>query len=164
MATILQQFLRREAHPLIQFIKYGMAGGLATVVDMALMYALSLWVFPALTSDDQFVTLFNLNITPIDEATRLRHFIINRALCFMVGNFVAYVANILWVFEPGRHSRTKEVVLFYAVSGTSFLIGTGLASALIKFAGWSTTLAYVANMVSSVMINYVCRKFIIFKG
>lgn len=164
MATILQQFLRREAHPLVQFIKYGLAGGLATAVDMVLFYILSLWVFPALTSDDKFVTLFQFSITPVDEDTRLRHFLINRVICFMVSNFTAYVANVLWVFESGRHSRTKELVLFYVVSGTSFIIGTGLAAALIRYFGFSTTVAYVANMFSSVMINYVCRKFIIFKG
>lgn len=164
MATILQQFLRREAHPFIQFIKYGMAGGLATVVDMVLMYTLSLWVFHALTPDDQVVTLFGLNVNPIDEITRQRNFVINRALCFMVSNFTAYIANILWVFEPGRHSKAKEILLFYLVSGTSFLIGTGLGWALIRYFALSTTAAYVANMVSSVMINYVCRKYIIFKG
>ena len=31
MKHILKQFFQREAHPIIQFIKYGIAGGLATV-------------------------------------------------------------------------------------------------------------------------------------
>jgi putative flippase GtrA len=34
MKAIVRQFLRREAHPFIQFIKYGMAGGFATLVDI----------------------------------------------------------------------------------------------------------------------------------
>ena len=164
MRNLLQQFLRREAHPVIQFIKYGMAGGLATVVDLGITFFLSWKLIPALTSDDIVVTLLNLNIHPVDVSIRARNYFINCGVAFMFANFVAYVANVLWVFEPGRHSRTKEIGLFYIVSGISFVIGTGFATGLINFLGWTTTVAKVANMITSVMINYVCRKFFIFKG
>ena len=164
MRNVLQQFLRREAHPLVQFIKYGMAGGLATVVDVLLFYFLSWLIFPALTADDKLVTLLNLDIKPVEEMVRGQHFILNRAITFMFSNLTAYIANVLWVFEPGRHSRGKEITLFYIVSGASFLVGTGLGWVLINFWGLSTTSAYIANIFSSVMINYVFRKFFIFKG
>jgi putative flippase GtrA len=163
MRNVLQQFLRREAHPLVQFIKYGMAGGLATVVDIVVFYALAWLVLPALTSDDQMVRLLNLSITPVTEAVRLRNYVFDRTITFLFSNFAAYAANVLWVFTPGRHSRTKEIALFYLVSGTSYLIGTGLSSFLIA-RGATTTTGYLVNMVSSLLINYVCRKFIVFKG
>ena len=68
------------------------------------------------------------------------------------------------MFEPGRHKTWVEVVLFYAVSIVSFALGTFLGWFVIKFFGMTTTAAYVANMVASVMINYVCRKYLVFKG
>lgn len=164
MANILQKFLRRDAHPFIQFIKYGMAGGLATVVDLGVTYFLSWKVIPALTSDDAIVKLLGLSVIPIEEAVRARHYFINRALAFLVGNMVAYITNVLWVFEPGRHSRAKEITLFYVVSGISFVIGTSIGTGLIQFLHWTTTMALAANVVASVLINYAGRKFFIFKG
>jgi putative flippase GtrA len=113
--------------------------------------------------DDRLVVLLNLDVTPVSELTRSRHFVLNRAITFMFSNLAAYIANILWVFEPGRHTRSKEITLFYLVSGLSFFLGAMVGWALIKSLGTSTTGAYVANMVCSVMINYVCRKFYIFK-
>ena len=40
-----------HSHPVVQFIKYGIAGGIATAVDIGLFYFLSLKVFPALEPD-----------------------------------------------------------------------------------------------------------------
>ncbi len=163
MSNLIQQFLRRESHPVVQFIKYGLAGGLATAVDIVVFYALSWKVLPALTSDDQVVRLLGIGIVPVTEALRLRNYVFNRTITFIFSNFTAYIANVLWVFTPGRHSRAKEIGLFYLVSGTSYLIGTGL-SAFVIHRGATTTTGYVLNMVCSLLINYVCRKFIIFKG
>lgn len=164
MKKILRQFFQRDAHPLVQFIKYGIAGGIATAVDVSVFYFLSLKIFPALTANDAVVKLFGLSITVIDEATRSRHYILNKAITFLFSNLTAYIVNILWVFEPGRHKRWVEVMLFYIVSIVSFALGTFLGWFVIKYFGLSTTAAYVANMVASLMINYACRKYLIFKA
>ena len=188
MKRILKQFVARDAHPTIQFIKYGIAGGVATIVDVALFYFLSLTVFPALQPDDDllvglakvyellssYVTnlpaegwlynVFHLHVEPIAETVRKNNFIISRCLVFFVSNFTAYVLNALWVFKPGRHSRQKELTLFYTVSVISFFIGTGIGWGLINYIGISTSQAYVANLISAVLINYVCRKYLIFNG
>ena len=164
MANLVQQFLRRDAHPAVQFIKYGLAGGLATAVDLALTFLLSWKFLPALTSHDKLVTVTGIAILPVAESSRWINYFIDCGLAFLVANFVAYVANVLFVFEPGRHSRAKEITLFYAVSGISFALGTGLAAALIHFAGLETSYAKIVNMFASVMINYAGRKYFIFKG
>jgi putative flippase GtrA len=164
MPNLLQQFLRREAHPIVQFIKYGLAGGLATVVDLSVTYFLALKIIPALTSNDVAVRLLHLEIIPVEEAVRARNYVFCRAIAFMFSNLTAYVANVLWVFKPGKHSRAKEITLFYLVSAVSFGVGVGLGWALVKYFSFTTTNALLVNAVASVMINYVCRKFIIFKG
>lgn len=164
MRQLLQQFLRRDAHPVVQFIKYGMAGGLATAVDILVFYLLAWKVLPALTANDQLVELLGVSITPVTESVRQWHYVVNRTLTFMVSNLTAYVANVLWVFTPGRHSRVKEILLFYLVSGISFFIATALSAGLIVWFGCTTTTAFLVNMVCSLLINFVCRKYFVFKG
>jgi putative flippase GtrA len=164
MKHILKQFFQRDAHPVVQFIKYGMAGGLATAVDVVLFYLLAWTVIPALGQDDVVVRLLGIGVKVIDEATRSRNYLIIKCLTFLFSNLTAYLVNIAWVFKPGRHKLWVEVVLFYAVSIVSFALGTFCGWAMIAVFGFSTTFAYAANLVASVMINYVCRKYIVFKG
>jgi putative flippase GtrA len=164
MKHILKQFFQRDAHPVVQFIKYAIAGGLATAVDIVVFYFLAWKVFPALTANDAVVRLLGMPITAIDELTRSHHYLLNKAITFLFSNFTAYIVNIYWVFKPGRHKKWVEVALFYAVSIISFTLGTFLGWFVIAILGMTTTAAYVANMFASLMINYACRKFWVFKG
>ncbi len=149
---------------LLQFIKYALAGGLATATHIVIFHLAAWLLFPALQKKDHLVRLFNLKLREIDERYRARNSMICNILAFMIANLVAYVTNVLWVFEAGRHSFIVEISLFYAVSGLSVLIGTVLMGMLIKRFGMLTTYAFCANIVSAVLINYAVRKFFIFQG
>jgi len=163
--SLLQQFLDRDsAGPLVQFIKYGLAGGIATAVDIAVFYFVSWKIIPALREDDPIVSRFKLKVQPITEAQRSFRFITNTLIAFMFSNLTAYLINIYWVFQPGRHVWWIELLLFYAVSGISIFLGGGLGWVMIKWFHMSTTASYVSKMIASLLINFVCRKFIIFKG
>ncbi len=48
MDDILQQFLQRDADPVVQFIKYAIAGGSATGVDVLVFYLVAWKLIPAL--------------------------------------------------------------------------------------------------------------------
>ncbi len=149
---------------LIQFIKYALAGGLATITHIVVFH-LSAWkLFPALQDKDYFVRAMHLRLDPIDESLRARNSMISNAMAFLVSNMVAYILNVIWVFEPGRHPFIIEISLFYAVSGISMVIGTALMGFLIRRFSMLTTHAFAANIVSAVMINYAVRKFFIFQG
>jgi putative flippase GtrA len=166
--TLLEQFKSREAGPLVQFIKYGMAGGVATGVCIGTFYVMSLFVLDALSVDDAVVRVLRrfmeIDITPIADGLRARNAAINNSVAFLVSNFVCYMINIAWVFKPGRHHWLLEISLFYLVSGVSFALGTGLQTWLIAQFGVQTTLAFASNLVTAVLINYAMRKFVIFKG
>lgn len=149
---------------LLQFIKYALAGGLATMTHIAVFHLAAWLLFPALQKKDHLVRLFNLKLREIDERHRAKNSMICNILAFMIANLVAYVTNVLWVFTAGRHSFIVEISLFYAVSGLSVLIGTVLMGILIKRFGMLTTYAFCANIVSAVLINYAVRKFFIFQG
>ncbi len=148
---------------LVQFIKYTVAGGVATVVDLAVFYYLAWRVFPSLTPGDPVVRLLGLEGPVISEALRSRHFVVNNGIAFVVSNLSAYLLNILWVFEAGRHRRTVEIGLFYAVSGFSIFVGTFTGWLLIRTLGMSTTLSYLSKVVASALVNFIVRKLIIFK-
>lgn len=153
-----------ENENLIQFIKYGLAGGLATITHIVVFHLVAWKLFPALQQKDHAVRLLNLRIRPINEYHRARNSMIANAIAFLISNLVAYVTNVLWVFEPGRHPFIVEISLFYAVSGISVLIGTILMGVLIRRFGMLTTYAFVTNIITAVMINYAMRKFFIFQG
>lgn len=166
MKHILKQFTQREAHPVVQFIKYTIAGGIATAVDVLVFYFLAWRVFPALRPEDpvaQVLQRVGLSLLPVAEALRGRNYVINRCVTFLFSNFAAYIVNIYWVFEPGRHSKWVEIGLFYIVSLSSYVIGTFLGWFIISVWRFETTYAYAANALASLVINYACRKYLIFK-
>ncbi|MFH0953346.1 MAG: GtrA family protein [Verrucomicrobiota bacterium] len=164
MSGILEQLTSHEAGPVVQFIKYAVGGAVATAVDIFVFYALSWKLIPALNDQDPLVRLLHLRITHVEEDLRSRRFVVNSACAFMFSNLTAYIINILWVFEAGRYAWWVELGLFYAVSGVSIFIGTFLGWALIRTLHLSTTYSYVTKGISALLINFVCRKYVIFKG
>lgn len=164
MEEFLQQFLQREATPLIQFIKYAISGGVATGVDILIFYLVAWKLIPALREDDPIVTRLRLKVKAVTEEQRSRRFIYVTLIAFFFSNMTAYLLNIFWVFEAGRHVWYVELLLFYAVSGASIFIGTAIGWVMIKWFHLSTTASYASKMIASLLINFVCRKFFVFKG
>jgi len=167
MKKHIQAFLSEKDNRLVQFIKYGMCGGAATVVDVTVFFLLAWLIFPALTASDPFAKLlgvFHLDIHSVSESLRLRNYWIDKGIGFIFSNFTAYVLNVMFVFKAGKHKRYHELMLFYAVSLISFLIGTTAGDLLIRFGGLDTTYSYVAAAISALLINYAGRKFFIFHG
>lgn len=147
---------------LIQFVKYAIAGGIATGVHIIIFHLVAWKLFPSLGADDHAVRLFRLKIRAVNDYSRARNSMIGNVIAFLFSNMVAYIINILWVFERGRHSLAIEILLFYLVSGISTVIGTMFMGILIKRFGLLTTYAFVSNLITAVMINYLMRKYFIF--
>jgi len=162
--NIIEQFTGREAGAMVQFIKYALGGGIATLTHIILFHLAAWKLFPCLQKNDWAVELFNLSVEEEDDSTRSRNSMIDNIMAFIFSNMVAYLINIYWVFEPGRHTFFVEIGLFYLVSCVSLVIGTSLMGYMIKRYGVRTTYAFASNIVMALMINYVMRKFIIFKG
>jgi len=110
MKRILKQFLQRDAHPIIQFIKYA-SPAVCHVVDILVFYFLSWKVFPRLPRRRSGQVL-NISVVEIDEVTRC-DIPVDRVITFFFSNLTAYIVNIFWVFKPGRH-KSGEFALFYA--------------------------------------------------
>ena len=164
LLDLCRQCLRRDAHPAIQFVKYGIAGGLATAVHIVTFYICALWVLPALAPADPIARWLGLEVAPISDAVRGTNAVWNNVIAFLFSNMTAYLINIFWVFTPGRHSRLVEIGMFYLVSAVSVGLGSVIMKLLISHFQLSTTLAFGAVTACSILINYAMRKFVIFKG
>lgn len=164
MQALIEQFRGKTHGPLVQFIKYGIGGGVATAVHIAVFSFMAWRVLPALTPDEWVVKLFALQVPDVPDGLRAQRAAINNVVAFMFSNLTAYLINILWVFQRGRHHWLQEVLYFYAVSGVSMLIGTSIQTYLIGRYGLTTTIAFGANLICALLINFVMRKYVIFKG
>lgn len=160
----LSQFKSREHTPLVQFIKYGIAGVIATIVNTVIFFVCSWKLLPAIGSSDPLAMLFHIEMPEVADAIRAHNATWNNLIAFFFSNLTAYLINIKWVFEGGRHHRLVEIGMFYAVSGLSLVTGTFLQWFLIHNYGWATSYAYGINILVSLMINYAMRKFVVFKG
>ena len=144
----------KDAPWLIQFGKYGVCGVLAVVFHNALVIWLSYkpeW-FPAVET------------LVADNDLRAKNQTINNLIAFPLGNVVAYATNAIWVFTGGRHSRVKEFAFFTFISLISFVAGLIGGPLLVKLFGVPFWVSQVGFVVTAAMVNYVCRKFFIFKG
>jgi putative flippase GtrA len=159
-----RKHLSHDAHPVTQFIKYAVAGGVATASNIVIFFLIGWFLLPCLTPSDPLVKLFGLDAPSIDDVLRARRAIYANSIGFVISNFLAWLLNRWFVFRPGRHHVLVEVGLFYAVSGVSFVLGSTLMGVLIGRFGLSTSVAFGANIVVALLINYAMRKFVIFKG
>lgn len=157
-----------DAHPLIQFVKYGLAGVGALATDLLFFYLAEAFLFPVDPDTDGIGFRGIDQILPwlsdLMAEESVRHYALNSCVGFVFSCAVAYLLNIKWVFKPGKHSRHKEITLFFVVAVVAFVLGTALGSFLVGSFGWSIHFAKAGNIVAAILINYLCRKFLIFHG
>lgn len=149
--TILSRIHARDAHPMIQFIKYGVCGVGALVVHQTIWTLCSMWMFPAIDTD-------------LPKEVRALHSTYNNCIAVVFSSLFAYYSNVLWVFEQGRHDRFKEFVYFMIVSILGFVAGIAAGPLLIHKYGIHSVVAQGILVVVSVLVNFFCRKFFVFKG
>lgn len=150
-ATIWRTLISRDAHPLLQFAKYGFCGVSAMIVHQTIWAACSTWLYPALDNS-------------IPQETRALNSTINNGIAFCFSNVFAYLTNVAWVFTPGRHNRWKEFFYFTLAGTVGFVAGLTAGPYLIHQYGINSIAAQGSLVVASVLVNFVCRKFFVFKG
>jgi putative flippase GtrA len=163
MISLLDQFKSRQHGAAVQFVKYAISGGVATAVHVTLFYLAAYAILPALNQNDVVCRTLNLQVPPVTDAIRARNATINNVVVSIFSNLTAYLINIGWVFESGRHARWLEVGYFYLVGALSMVTGTALMGFLIHTVGITTTHAFVINSAVALVINFLLRKFFIFK-
>ncbi len=135
-----------------QFLKYAALGVFTTFVHVGLFTWFSHTWFPA---HDYLVE------GGIPDSLKERNAILSNLLAFPLAAIFNYVVNVLFVFKSGRHSRLREFLLFIGISFLSFGVGL-LSGPLLISRGLDPWIAQGGLVVTSALLNFVCRKFIVF--
>ena len=151
-----------------QIFKYGIVGILATVINFVVAEICAAHVWPCLTANDLLVQWGVFDLTDatfvITDSTRAVRAVYCNFAGFFVANLVCWFLNRLFVFTPGRHRWFVEYALFLAGSGFAIACGSAAIWALVKFYGVQTSWSFIINVIVSVAVNFVVRKFFVFKG
>ena len=147
-----------------QIFKYGVIGILATAINLAVAELFAAYVWPCLGSDDLFVKFLGFASSSVSDAERATRAVYCNFVGFFVANLVCWLLNRRYVFTPGRHHWIVEYALFLASSGFAILCGSAAIWTLVRFYGMQTTYSFVTHVLVSVIVNFVFRKFFIFKG
>lgn len=142
--------LARDAPLLIQFGKYGLCGVLSVILFFIVAKAGEA-LYPASFSTD------------LPESQRAKNLFLVHLAAFLPSNFAAYALNRWLVFTPGRHSARKELSLFTLISFISFALGELLPVVLVNAFNVPNNVAHLSFVISSALINFVCRKFLVFE-
>ena len=146
--TIIARFNGRDVHPAIQFIKYALSGAVSTIV-FAVVYLV--------------ISHLNPGNPAAGAGEKFRETLLPTLVAFGFANVVVYWLNTRWVFTPGRHSLIREFLFFTLVNMPGAIGGTLVQGLLVSEFGWSRPAAIIGFLVPNILINYVCRKFFIFK-
>ena len=150
------QFLKGKESPfLVQFLKYGLCGFIAFITHNGVAFWLSRTVFPAMPG---LPDAAGLSQDALGDNQAYANW-----LALGVSNIVAYVTNVLWVFTGGRHHRVIEFLIFTAINVVSGAAGIFAGPMLRGVLGTSWWLAQASLIVTSALVNFVCRKFLVFK-
>lgn len=141
---------------LLEIIKFGFVGALATLVDYLVMGLFEYIVTPS--SFDNFFDVF----TNKDIATWI--VVVGTTLGFISGLLVNYFCSILFVYnEKGNSKSTKGFLMFLLLSA----IGLGLTN-LGMYIGYTVIgfNQWIVRIIMTILVmiyNYVSKRLIIFK-
>jgi len=164
MRQALRRFLSHDSGPFAQFVKYGAIGVASTLVQMAVFYLLASTACRCLGPDDKAVAWLGLPSVDVSDAVRAFRFAVDTVVGFSAANVFCWQMNRMFVFRPGKFAWYKEFGMFFGAAAVAMALATGVSWVLIHWMGLQTTAAVLIEVVVSFMINFVVRKFFIFKG
>lgn len=157
LKTIWARIRRQDMPWMVQLSIYGFCGVLATVVSVGQVVLLSKHVIPAYEG-------MIVDGAPITDSLRAKNLLINNTIAFFTTNVMVYFLNVLLVFKRGRHHPWAEFFYFTLINGAGFVVSQIAGPWLIHRFGVPTNVAIFTNAVVSALINFVARKFFVFKG
>ena len=159
-----RRFLSNDSGPFAQFVKYGAIGVASTLVQMAVFYVLASTCCRCLGADDWAVKWFGLPHVDVPHVVRGFRFAVDTVLGFTVANVFCWLMNRAFVFRPGKFAWYKEFGMFFGAAAGAMALATGISWMLIHLAGLQTTIALFIEVAVSFLVNFIARKFFIFKG
>lgn len=135
---------------IIQFVKFGISGGLSAMADFGV---LNLLIYLSGISSGIWYSVF-------------------KAISFLFGVTNSYLFNKNWTFKTDKEGQnSSEAVKFFLLSVISFIINVGIASFIVNVIGtpagikpelWANIGAASAAIIV-LFWNFIWMKFIVFK-
>lgn len=148
-----------------QIFKYGVIGVASTLVQTGVFYTLATTYLKCLTTDDFAVRLLGFAAAEgLTDGVRAFRFAFATGVGFVLANVFCWLLNRRYVFTSGRYRWSVEFALFFATASIATVVALSISSMLIGRFGLMTTLAVFVEVIASFVINFVVRKFVIFKG
>jgi len=123
----------------IKFVRFSISGGIATLVDMGLLYVLV----------EKFQVWYLAAAVP----------------SFLVGSFVHFLICNLWVFAGETGEKLgKRYLKFTSIHIFSMLINLAVLYALVEYGGFYYLGAKLAAVLAGVVINFLLNKKFTFKN
>ena len=159
-----RKFLSHDSGPFAQFVKYGAIGVASTLVQMAVFYLLASTACRCLGPDDWAVKWFGLPHVDVPHAVRGFRFAVDTVIGFSVANVFCWLMNRAFVFRRGKFVWYKEFGMFFGAAAGVVGCARGLSWLVVDWGGLQTAAAAVIEVAGSFIVNFVARKFFIFKG
>ncbi len=147
----------RDVPWIVQLALYGFCGVLAMVVAVTQVVILSKTIIPAYEG-------MIVNGQMMTDALRAKNLFINNTIAFFTTNVLVYLLNVTFVFKRGRHHPSLEFFYFTLINGLSFILSQIAGPWLVHQFGVPTNIAIFTNTVFAVTINFLARKFFVFRG
>ena len=147
-----------------QLVKYGAIGVIATYIQTVVFYFLATTCLACLGPDDIVVKFLSFTPVEISDSVRAFRFSVATAAGFIIANSVCWLLNRRCVFKPGKFRWYVEFLLFFSAAAVATVIALGVSSAMISFSGMMTSIAVAVEIIVSFIVNFLVRKFFIFKG
>ena len=165
----LKKILSHDSGAFWQFVKYGVIGVMATLVQTGVFYLLAATCLKCLAADDVAVKFLGLPAADFsgDEAwylTRGSLATAATAVGFVVANVFCWLMNRKFVFRPGKFRWYAEFAMFFAAASLATAIALSVMKVLIDVFGMMTSVAVLVEVLVSFLVNFFVRKFFIFKG
>lgn len=118
-----------------QILKFGVVGGLAFIIDYALLYTLTEY----------------LNI----------HYLISSIISFSVSVIFNYILSIKWVFDVNKKQGTKEFIVFIILSVIGLIINSIIMYLMVDIMHIYYMLSKLVSTFIVMIYNFITRKIFI---
>ena len=118
----------KSDHLFVQFFRYFVVSGVSMVIDFSITYSLT-----------EFLKI---------------HYLISSITGNIIGIFINYILNVLWVFNESKIKNRKIEFIIFVVIG---FIGLGVTHAIVWFFTEIFKFHYMISKVISIAFGYILR-------
>ncbi len=120
-----------------QILKFGLVGGMAFVIDYALLYLCT-----------EFLHI---------------HYLLSSIISFTISVIFNYILSIKWVFDVKKKQDVRDFVIFIILSVIGLVINSLIMYVMVEVFGVYYMLSKIVSTVVVMVYNFITRKIFVEK-